>query len=1381
MKSLEISFRPLMISAVLLLLVVGLAPQSLLAQTVSASPVALSFGVPTGTAIVSPCTVPCSATESLTVNIVGATPSTPVVFGSTTKTGPNAGDFSIAGDSCSGQTFTSAATCQVAVYFNASYYNSTTPPPTTLETATLTLSVTSEGVTAPPPVPLSGAYGAIKLWDEINVTASANGVTPSNFKTIANWGQNLSCPAGIPITATLSNTPDGNGYIVVDNYITLSVNGTPVNNGQSGNNPPGNVCFGGPADSNGGVSFNDCFSSSYQGPAAAGTLNGQDPDTFANPGNPVLSGAAGGLPPINLTAFFGPGTVQATFTALDQGYVYDSSTVFLATNCSPGGLIPGSTATGNPTPTNTISFDSNPGTDLSITDNTAQNPPSVSGTVPTYTQIAVPQQLFYQLVAGTSAAPDVCLRASSELDYSPTLLDPPAAPAPMCVGILIQCYNPADGTTSGNNCDSSTPVGLRDLYDTVQFASPDAPVNGFNFLYSPVGPAETAPADACSYYLANPNRSGSGVTGGACATGTGPGVVMGGDTWLCAPGSTIPPNAPGGCTPLEPNTSYPAPLPEFNTLTSPGTTVYSRATDALTGGLVGDLSPLDGLTQFLGAADGSGGSSVPLKNSVFFLVANHPLPTASAAIGQYGWVNSSTANVNFTANAAAYPPSGANPIPSANGFAAAPLYSVTYGVTPASSPLPDTTYPVPGDVTVLTPESAPSFGNPLCSAGAPSSFSPTANILPLTSSQPDGLYNLHYYATDCALTEGLVFNPTNLSSPTTNWASFPVQPFGIDTVAPTFSAVTCSPAPGTGTWYGGPSGNITVTCMNAATDQNWVQGQTGSGFLPLVGGIQGSQTENVSLSTGVTSGTISTTAYATPASPVCDLAGNCVSGGVSVGPYQIDLQAPTITASAGSTTVGGTAITVTYTCSDAGSGIPANTGCVITNTPANYVAGGCSPSSGASVACSGTIPATIAESGALTVNATDVVGNVSSTVVNYTVSAATPIITFGATTPPSPTYLGGNFTVSASTTNTDSATLTYSVVSGPCAFVSGATFSSTGAGTCVVKASGAATTNFNAASNTQNVTINKATPIVTFGAAPMPIAGSNFVVSASTTNTDSATLTYSYVSGPCAFVSGATFSTSGAGTCVVMASGAATTNFNAASNTQNVNISAPAVWTITPSSWYFGRFYPGQGASKTFTIHNPGTTSVAISVSIPGSNSDSNPQPAGDPDDFRITSSGCGKTLAGGASCNVTVYFSADSDDSSLPNGSYAYLTVTSSGTILVQAQMTAKVINPRVSLSTNSLSFGTIATGTTSAAKKVTLTNSGTGITPLTFGTISISPNYALAPGTTCVNGGNVAAGASCYIYVTFSPVSGSSDPGSVTITDNAPSGTQTISLSGR
>ena len=89
----------------------------------------------------------------------------------------------------------------------------------------------------------------------------------------------------------------------------------------------------------------------------------------------------------------------------------------------------------------------------------------------------------------------------------------------------------------------------------------------------------------------------------------------------------------------------------------------------------------------------------------------------------------------------------------------------------------------------------------------------------------------------------------------------------------------------------------------------------------------------------------------------------------------------------------------------------------------------------------------------------------------------TPTITFDAA--PTPTYLGGNFTVSASTTNTDSSSLTYSYVSGPCAWVSGSTFSSTGAGSCVVQASGAATTNFNAATQSQTVTIGKATVTVT--------------------------------------------------------------------------------------------------------------------------------------------------------------------------------------------------------------------------------------------------------------------------------------------------------------
>jgi uncharacterized repeat protein (TIGR02543 family) len=251
-------------------------------------------------------------------------------------------------------------------------------------------------------------------------------------------------------------------------------------------------------------------------------------------------------------------------------------------------------------------------------------------------------------------------------------------------------------------------------------------------------------------------------------------------------------------------------------------------------------------------------------------------------------------------------------------------------------------------------------------------------------------------------------------------------------------------------------------------------------------------------------------------------------------------------------------------------------------------------SAGGSTGCSvlGTTLSVTDASGTCAVTATKAADNnynaASSAPLTVTLVKATPTVTFGAA--PTPAYLGGNFTVSASTTNTDSSALTYSVVSGPCAPVSGATFSSTGAGTCVVQASGAATANFTAASATQNVTIAKATPTVIFGAAPTPgYPGADFTVSASTTNTDSSILIYSKVSGPCTFVSGATFSSTGAGTCIVRADGAASTNFNAAFDTQNVTIAA-VQYTITASAGPNGSITPSgsvvvnSGASQAFTI-----------------------------------------------------------------------------------------------------------------------------------------------------------------------------------------------------
>ena len=90
--------------------------------------------------------------------------------------------------------------------------------------------------------------------------------------------------------------------------------------------------------------------------------------------------------------------------------------------------------------------------------------------------------------------------------------------------------------------------------------------------------------------------------------------------------------------------------------------------------------------------------------------------------------------------------------------------------------------------------------------------------------------------------------------------------------------------------------------------------------------------------------------------------------------------------------------------------------------------------------------------------------------VTITITVATPYIKFGDA--PTPTYLGGNFTVTATTNSTSS--IAFSRLSGPCTWVSDGTFASTGAGICVIQANTAETTNFAAQTATLSVTIAKA-------------------------------------------------------------------------------------------------------------------------------------------------------------------------------------------------------------------------------------------------------------------------------------------------------------------
>ena len=96
------------------------------------------------------------------------------------------------------------------------------------------------------------------------------------------------------------------------------------------------------------------------------------------------------------------------------------------------------------------------------------------------------------------------------------------------------------------------------------------------------------------------------------------------------------------------------------------------------------------------------------------------------------------------------------------------------------------------------------------------------------------------------------------------------------------------------------------------------------------------------------------------------------------------------------------------------------------------------------------------------------------------------------------------------------------------------------------------------------------------------------------------------------------------------------------------------------------------------------------------------------------------------------------------------------------------------VSLSATSLTFSSQSIGTTSAPQTVTMSNTGTS--PLTIAGIVASGDFAQS--NTC--GISLAAGANCAINVTFTPTAAGSRTGNLTISDNAVSSPQIVSLGG-
>lgn len=229
---------------------------------------------------------------------------------------------------------------------------------------------------------------------------------------------------------------------------------------------------------------------------------------------------------------------------------------------------------------------------------------------------------------------------------------------------------------------------------------------------------------------------------------------------------------------------------------------------------------------------------------------------------------------------------------------------------------------------------------------------------------------------------------------------------------------------------------------------------------------------------------------------------------------------------------------------------------------------------GASTGCSvaGTTLSVTNASGTCSITATKAADNdynsATSAAITVTLQKANQATLNAVATPSTVTY--GNTSTLSSTGGSGTGAVTFDAGgSTGCSISGGTTLNVTNAsGSCSITATKAADANYNSANSAAlPVALQKATPVITFDAAPAPTyPGSDFSVNATTTNTDSSSLTYSAVSGPCTFVSSSTFSSTGSGDCVVQAAGAATANFNIASNTQIVTISGKTTPTITWSN-----------------------------------------------------------------------------------------------------------------------------------------------------------------------------------------------------------------------
>ncbi len=215
-----------------------------------------------------------------------------------------------------------------------------------------------------------------------------------------------------------------------------------------------------------------------------------------------------------------------------------------------------------------------------------------------------------------------------------------------------------------------------------------------------------------------------------------------------------------------------------------------------------------------------------------------------------------------------------------------------------------------------------------------------------------------------------------------------------------------------------------------------------------------------------------------------------------------------------------------------------------------------------------------------------------------------------------------------------------------------------------------------------------------------------------------------------------------------------------------VTITAGPVVSFSPSSVAFTSTIVGTVSDdRAITLTNSGSSALSItSIGVTGAQASS-----------FVDISTCGTSLAVGKSCAIYVGFApkkagtATATLSVADNAAVSPQTVTLTGT---------GVAAPALTVAPATLGFPATPVGGSSAGQSVTLTNPGTAVVSIT----SIVLNGADPEDFVTLNncGTDLAASATCTVYVAFTPTVAGARTATLSVADDATGSPQTVKLSG-